>query len=114
MAMTGAIYGEHCYPSSSEAVDAYYSNLAPAQTPGATSYVLEYVKTGAVWNLESYSVSSTGVWTTRSTTAAPVPTFPACDPAANFLDGVTIGWGVAAAMIMVSALMFIKKGARGG
>lgn len=114
MAMTGAIYGQKCFNTPDLAVDAYYSNVAPAQTPGATTYVIEFVKTGAVWYQKSYSVSSTGVWTTRSTTAAPVPTFPACDPSEKFLDGVTIGWGIGSAMIAVAALMFIKRGARGG
>lgn len=114
MALTGAIYGQKCYPTPSEAVDAYYSNLAPAQTPGETSYVLEYVKTGTVWNLKSYSVSSTGVWTTRSTTAAPVPTFQSCDPAAPFLDGVVLGWGVSAALVAAAAITFMRRAARHG
>lgn len=115
MALTGAIHGQKCYPSQGEALDAYYSQLAPAQTPGATSYVLEYVKSaGGVWQLKSYSVSSTGVWTTRSTTNAPVVTFPACDPSQSFVDGVTVGWGIATAMILVSAMVLLKRGARGG
>lgn len=114
MALTGAISGDRCYSSPVEAVDAYYSGMAPAQTPGSTTYVLEYVKTGAVWYAKQYSVSSTGVWTTRSTTAAPVPTFPACDPSEKFLDGVTMGWGVASAMVMVAAVMVARRGIRGG
>lgn len=114
MALTGAIYGQKCYNTPFEAVDAYYSNVAPAQTPGTTTFVVQYVKTGSIWYQKSYSISSTGVWTTRSTTVAPLPTFPACDPSEKFLDGVTLGWGVATAMIAVAALMFIKKGARGG
>lgn len=114
MANTGAIYGVKCYPSQAEALDAYYSQVAPAATPGTTSYVLEYVKTGTVWQQKSYSISSTGVWTTRSTTNAPVITFPACDPSASFFDGMAIGWGVAVAMVAVGAMMMMKKGARGG
>lgn len=114
MAMTGAILGVKCYPSNAEALDAYYSGIAPAQTPGTTTYVLEYVKTGAVWQQKSYSISSTGVWTTRSTTNAPVITFPTCDPSISFFDGMALGWGIVSAMIAVAALMFIKRGARGG
>lgn len=109
MAMTGAIFGENCYPSNAEALDAYYSQVAPAQTPGTTSYVNEFVKVSGVWQVKQYSVSSTGVWTTRSTTAAPVVTFPACDPSGSFMDGITVGWGVAAAMVLASSLVLIKR-----
>ncbi|MDD2744265.1 MAG: hypothetical protein PHV02_18560 [Rhodocyclaceae bacterium] len=114
MALTGAIYGAKCYPSQFDAVDAFYSHSAPAQTPGLTSYVNEFVKSGASWYQIQYSVSDTGTWTTRSMTLAPVPTFPACDPSEKFLDGVAIGWGIAAAMIVVSALMLARRGVRSG
>lgn len=115
MALTGAIYGQKCYPSNAEALDAYYSQIAPAQTAGTTTYILEYVKSvGGVWQQKSYSVSSTGVWTTRSTTNAPVITFPVCDPSQSFMDGITIGWGIAAAMVMASAIVFMKRAARAG
>jgi len=114
MAATGAIYGVKCYPSQSDALDAYYSQVAPAQAPGTTSYVSEFVKVSGVWNIRQYSVSSTGVWTTRSTTAAPVVTFPTCDPSEAFMDGVSIGWGVAIAMVAAAAIINLKRGARGG
>ena len=114
MALTGAIYGQKCYPSNGEALDAYYSQVAPAQTAGTTTYVLEYVKNAGVWQQKSYSISSTGVWTTRSTTNAPVITFPVCDPSQSFMDGITIGWGIAAAMVMASAIVFMKRASRAG
>lgn len=114
MARTGAIHGNHCFQSQSEAVDSYYSMVAPSQTPGSPSYVMQFSKAGAVWYQNSFSVSSGGAWTTLSSSIAPVPTFPACDPSENFLDGVTIGWGIASAMILVSALMLARRGARSG
>lgn len=114
MALTGAIYGDKCYPSQAEALDAYYSQVAPAQAPGSTSYVNEFVKSGSVWQLKQYSISSTGTWTTLGTTNAPVVTFPACDPVEKFNDGVAIGWGIAGAMILAYTVTFIARGARGG
>lgn len=114
MALTGAVFAEKCFPSQAEALDAYYLQAAPAQTPGSTSYVNQFVKSGTVWQIKQYSVSSTGVWTTRSTTNAPVVTFPACDPVEKFNDGVTIGWGIASAMILAYGITFIARGARGG
>jgi len=32
----------------------------------------------------------------------------------QFIDGMTLGWGVAGAMAVVAALMMMKRGARGG
>jgi len=109
MALTGAIFGEKCFESQAVALDAYYSQVAPAQSPGTTSYVNEFVKTGSTWQIKQYSVSESGVWTARSTTNAPVVTFPECDPTASFTDGMTIGWGIAAAMVMASALVVMKR-----
>lgn len=109
MAMTGAVLDNKCFSSQAEALDVFYTRAAPAQTPGSTSYVNEFVKSGTVWQMKQYSVSSTGVWTTLSTTAAPVITFPSCDPSASFMDGLTIGWGVAAAMVAAASLALMKR-----
>jgi len=109
MALTGALLGSKCFSTQSDALDSYYSVVAPAQTPGSTSYVNEFQKIAGVWNIRGFSVSSTGVWTTLYTTAAPVPTFPACDPTVDFFDGVSLGWGVAAALVAVAAFKLMQK-----
>jgi hypothetical protein len=114
VAATGAFYGEHCYASQSEAVDAHYSQSAPAQTPGATSYLQEFVNVSGAWVIRQFEITSAGAMSLRYETMAPIPVFPACDSAEKFLDGVTVGWGIASAMICVSALMLMKRGARGG
>lgn len=109
MANNGAIYGDKCYPSQTDALNAYYSQIAPSQAPGITSFVNEFVQVSGVWHLRQSSIDSSGTWTTRSTTPAPVIAFPACDPVEGFVDGVAVGWGIAAALIASASLVLIKR-----
>lgn len=114
MALTGAILGARCYTSQAEALDVYYSGIAPVQSAGATSYVLYYVKSGGVWYQRSFEISGAGSWSLRSMTAVPALEFPACDPTERFMDGMVLGWGVVAAMVAVGSVILMKRGARGG
>lgn len=114
MSATGAILGGKCYPSQSDALDTYYSGIAPAQTAGSTSYFNQFLKDSGVWKINQYSLASNGTWTLRSTTNAPVPVFPSCDPAQDFTDGVALGWLIATAMVAAAAVILLKRGARGG
>jgi len=109
MAKKGDIHGDMCYPSQTDALNAYYSQIAPSQAPGTTSFVNEFVQVSGVWHLRQSSIDSSGTWTTRSTTPAPVIAFPACDPVEGFVDGVAVGWGIAAALIASASLVLIKR-----
>jgi len=114
MAMTGAMLGTKCLNTPAEAVDAYYSAALPSLTSGSTSYLSEFVKEAGLWKVKHWTISSTGATTLRYTQDAPVPTFPVCDPTEKFFDGMAMGWGIAAAMIAVSAVMLARRGARSG
>lgn len=109
MAATGALVGVQCYPSQAAALDAYFSTLAPVQTPGSVTYVNEFVRVSGVWMFRQSSVDGTGAWTVRSLTTAPVVTFPACDPTESFFDGAAIGWGIAAAMVVAFSFKMMEK-----
>jgi len=113
MAYTGAIVGAKCYNTSAEAVDAFYSASAPVLSSGSTSYLTEFVKESGAWKLKQWTITASST-TLRYSRDAPIPTFPACDPTEKFFDGMTLGWGIAAAMIAVSALMLARRGARSG
>lgn len=76
---TGFMVGDRCYSTNAEANDAFYTAQPVFQTSGSTSYVNTFIKVGTSWNLRQYSVSSTGIWTTRSTTLSPTFSFPSCD-----------------------------------
>lgn len=116
MAMTGAQFNGTCYASPQEAAHVFFSQMPLSATNGTTTYVsrFEFSTASNSWRHKQFSVASNGVWTQRSDTAMPTPSLPACDPSEKFLDGVAIGWGIAAAMVLAMSVNFLKKGARGG
>lgn len=106
----GFEYQGRCYGSVADAADSYFSSYGPVITSGTTSYVTVFSKDLGVWKSKGFSISSTGVWTQRFNTNAIIPTFPACDTAEQFNDGLIIGWGIAAAMIAAWAFNFMRQG----
>jgi len=110
MAADGALVGATCYVSQDAAQDAYYSAAAPSQTPGGTSYLSEFVKVAGVWKVRRYQISSAGDVSMLSDAAAPAIVFPPCDPAGTFKDGMTVGWGVVAAMIAAWGVVSLRRG----
>lgn len=105
----GALLNGKCFSTSSEAVDAYFSSAPPSYTAGGTSYLAEYVKSGAIWQIRRYQIASNGTTTTLNTVTAPLPTFPLCDPTESFFDGVDVGWGVAAAIIVAASIRLMRR-----
>ncbi|EHP43590.1 hypothetical protein OR16_07781 [Cupriavidus basilensis OR16] len=108
--MAGALLGAMCYASPDAAADAYYSGAAPSQTPGGTSYLSAFVKDAGVWKLRRYQVNSAGEVATLTDAVLPTMTFPACDPLENFKDGMTVGWGVVAAMVLAWGVTVLRRG----
>jgi hypothetical protein len=106
----GALVGSVCYLSQDAAADAYYSAVAPSQTPGGTSYLSEFVKVSGVWKVRRYQISSAGDVAMLSDATAPSIQFPVCDPAGSFKDGMTVGWGVVAAMIAAWGVVSLRRG----
>ena len=109
MSATGAVLEGRCLASQGDAIDAYYSKSAPVLSAGDPAYMSQFVKESGGWLQKTYSINSS-VKTLISTVAAPVPAFDACDPAESFFDGITVGWGIATALILASCITFIKKG----
>lgn len=105
----GVRLGNQCYASSQQASDAYYSAVTPSITPGPTTYVAEYVKSSGAWLLRLTQVQ-TGGGQSSVTTAAPALALPPCDPLENFKDGMTVGWGVVAAMAVAWAVSVVRRG----
>lgn len=115
MALTGSQFGGNCYADANTAFGAYLAaGGAISQTPGTTTYLNRFEFVSGVWRMRVYTVSSTGTITLRGDNVYALPGFPACDPVAPFTDGMTIGWGVAAAMVAVAAIKLMRKGVQGG
>lgn len=106
----GYIVNEQCLPDAATAQDAFFSAMPPTVTAGSTSYEVRYTKSGAVWYQQGYAISNKGVYTLSYSVPATAPAFAACDPAAHYLDGITIGWGIAAAMVAAKAVNLMRKG----
>lgn len=107
---TGYLYNSICFPSFSEATAARWSEVKPGISAGATSYLTDVQWSGTVWQIKRYTLSSTGALTLNTTTAAPTLSFPTCDTFTNFNDGMTLGWGVVAAMVAAYAFTLMRKG----
>lgn len=108
--MPGAYFSGTCYASQGAALDAYYGESPLALSGNGTA--LRFEKQAGMWQVIGYHVEANGSLTYQSTTAAPVQTFPDCDPSESFFDGVTIGWGIATAMVLAAAVARMRQGAR--
>lgn len=108
----GALLKEKCYPSQAEAVDAFFSGKDPSYTAGATSYLSWFEKNGSTWQIKRQSIDSGGAVTNLTTSNATSPVFPTCDEVATFNDGLTVGWGIATAMVLAWGYSMIRKQAR--
>ena len=107
---TGYLYNQICFPTLAEATAAKWQNQPAGVTAGTASYITNFDYSGTVWQIKRYTLSSTGTLTLNTTTSAPVLTFPACDTFTNFNDGLTLGWGVVAAMVAAYAFTLMRKG----
>lgn len=108
----GALLNEKCYPSQADAVDAFFSGKDPSYTSGATSYLSWFEKVGSTWTIKRQSIASDGSITNLTSSNATIPVFPTCDEIANFNDGLTVGWGIASAMVLAWGYSMIRKQAR--
>lgn len=90
-----------CYDTLADAQSAFYSSQNDAFVVGTTTQGQIYHFTGTAWNVKGITITSGGVIATRWDVAAPVRSFATCTQMTNtesFVDGLTLGWGVVAAM----------------
>lgn len=100
----GFIVGTQCVDAAA-AVDLYNAQIHPVVfTSGASSYFVQAAKTSTAWMLETYQDG-----TLLMSSVLPSPALPACDTAQTFQDGMTLGWAVAAAMIVVFVIRRVYR-----
>lgn len=112
MALDGHLVNGRCFSTLDAATDSFYSVAGMKVYAATTSYEHYFYKSAGVWRHKSNTLTSTGTRNQRYDIVAPVPAFPACDPAASFFDGISIGWGIAAAMIAASSFALMRRAAR--
>jgi len=114
MALTGSLYGGRCYETLQAAYLDYGAAFQVQSTPTLLvdklfkPLVFNGVNTGA-WQFDFSSyVPATGVKTYTSSVLVPVPTFPACDPAQPFVNGIFLG-GIVGAFVIIVALTAVLR-----
>lgn len=105
----GSLFDGKCYTTASQAADAFFLSKEPSYTAGATSYLSYFEKPADTWLIVRKSIASNGTITNLTSSTAPVPTFPACDPLETFVDGQTVGWMIAGVLVLVWGLNLIRK-----
>lgn len=105
----GFLFNQACFSTNAEAADAFFLSQGPFLTSGSTSYLSWFEKSGATWQVKRQSISTNGTVTVLASSTATVPTFPACTQSQTFMDGMALGWGVAAAMVAAYAVKFIGR-----
>lgn len=104
-----------CYAVQQDAIDAYFQSIPPTVLTSATNTIVHgYVRSAVpAWISNKQTFSSTGVITNNYSVAQANPVMGSCvlpnDPVTNFADGVTIGWGVASAMIIVFLIRRVQR-----
>lgn len=107
---TGFLHQNVCHATLEAATAAHWSMNPVFITAGSTSYIADTVWSGTAWVIKKYTLSSAGALTLNSTTNAPSLSFPTCETGQEFLDGMQIGWGVAAAIIAAWVIKNLRRG----
>jgi len=108
----GVQIGSQCVDSIDAAKDIYYSAIPPFEYLANTSNMAlnQFTKVGSSWKLQRYSIStSSGMQTLNYSVDPPAIVFGSCNPSDNFFDGMTLGWGVASAMVAAWGIAFLAK-----
>ena len=90
-----------CYESLSDANDAFFGASGPSVTAGSTTYLTRYDKVSGVWKAVTEKYSASGSPVAVATVTLSSVQFASCDSSTSILDGVAVGWAVAAVLVLV-------------
>lgn len=105
----GYLFNGDCYQTQAVAESAYYSAQPMQQTPGSTTYRTFYKWSGTSWQHIGESIASNGAVSSLWAVSAAEAAFPSCDATEAFTDGMTLGWGVATAMVMAWGWVHLRR-----
>lgn len=113
---TGYLFNDHCYASQLNTYHAYGASL-PANLSALYDVEFTWWPTsnvsanfsGSYGKVTRYYDPSTGVFQLQTAYTVKVPVWERCDPAAAYLDGITIGWGIGLIILAVTAVGLLRK-----
>ena len=113
----GYLYGGKCYNTKTDAQDAAYSAYPVTVWQDATYVYQRYFEpqptspSGWQRRTDKYVIES-GTYVGAVSNNAMNLGLPECDYTAPFIDGMTMGWGVVTAMVVVACLVMMRRAAR--
>lgn len=104
-----------CYPTQTEANDAFYSGQPVQIAPqDATHVVIVYnIKQSSVWSryIDSYNIGGySDASNSQPLGNVGTPCTYANDPTSQTADGIAIGWMVVTAMVMAYGVHLLRRG----
>lgn len=84
--------------------DIYWSNFRATAQSGPDLYLTIATKSGSNWQIDTTLNGAA-----YSSVLAPTPGFSTCDTSDQFFDAMTLGWGVAAAMVASYAIHLLRR-----
>lgn len=110
MADTGYIVGGKCYATQAAADAATFSAIGPTYSVGAVTYETKFAwdALASAWKQRATSIDTNGTSTLLWERSASVVT-ARCDPSADFLDGMALGWAIVGAVIAVAMIKAIQR-----
>jgi len=105
----GYLTNGQCHESLANAGDSFFAGSPVGVSAGATSFLTWFEKVGGNWLVHRQSIDPSLV-VTNSTVAATVPAFATCDPNELFFDGMTLGWFIAAVLLVVAGIKLLARG----
>jgi len=108
----GSLVNGKCYASPQSANDAYFGAMTPVvQVAGSATYYTYYTNISGTWVMVRDNISSGGTKGSWTNVTMPVPIFPSCTDDA-FVDGMTVGWGIALVIVMAWGFKMMRRQAR--
>jgi hypothetical protein len=108
-------YDGKCYASAEKLNAAIFGSVPPQVSHAADgSTMLTWFATtnGVNWSMNTYRTPAAGggsAQTWSESAGSYWGLVPECNPAEGFTDGITVGWGIAAAIILAASLRLLKR-----
>ena len=108
----GYAFKGNCYATAQEAKDVHFESVPPSFS-GNTQTIFIRDSNGD-WFVQQGTFASNGAYTQNFIASAYMPVFASCSepssPSEFFADGQSIGWDIAAAMLLAWGIWVLRRG----